>query len=65
MCVCMCVLTYDFYTEYVALGVGENKQKFQTCFVKYFLLSLDYMLVLHYGFSVYIRMFWNVSILDI
>ena len=36
MCVCMCVLTYDFYTEYVALGVGENKQKSQTCFVKYF-----------------------------
>ena len=61
----MCVLTYDFYTEYLALGDGGNKQKFQTCFVKYFFLPLDYMLVLYYGFSVYIRMFWNVSILDI
>ena len=60
ICVCMCVLTYDFYTEYVALGVRGNKQKFQTCFVKSFFLPIDYILVLHYGFPVYIRIFWNV-----
>ena len=65
MCVCMCVLTYDFYTEYVALGVGENKQKFQTCFVKYFFFTPRLYASLALCFSVYIRMFWNVSILDI